>query len=186
VRKEGTQQIYLLSNNHVLGGCNHVPQNQPILSPSSNDSRADLRAPTEIGRHAEIHELRTGDPSFVNPCEADLALARATNPTGLSSWQGEAGAGYDTPTRSQSPVSRMLVKKVGRTTGLTHGVVQSRIPTPRPTAVHRTPFQGGRLVPECMDGSFGRRERVCAPRRLWKLGCRRGRLQRRRRSICSE
>jgi hypothetical protein len=31
--KEGTQQIHLLSNNHVFGGCNHVPQNQPILSP---------------------------------------------------------------------------------------------------------------------------------------------------------
>src|SRR5271156_2227852 len=62
VRKEGSRQIYLLSNNHVFGGCNHVPQNQPILSPSSNDSRADIRAPTEIGRHAEIHELRTGNP----------------------------------------------------------------------------------------------------------------------------
>jgi hypothetical protein len=33
-----------------------------------------------------------------------------------------------------------------------------------PTAVHDTPFQGGRMVPECVDSSFGRRERVCAPR----------------------
>ncbi len=142
VRKAGSQQIYLLSNNHVFGGCNHVPQNQPILSPSSNDSRADIRAPTEVGRHAEIHELRTGDPSFVNPCEADLALARATNPTGLSSWQGEAGSGYDTPTRSQPPVSRMLVKKVGRTTGLTHGIVQSAIPSPAPLPYTARHFKG--------------------------------------------
>jgi len=142
VRKEGSRQIYLLSNNHVFGGCNHVPQNQPILSPSSNDSRADIRAPTEIGRHAEIHELRTGNPSFVDPCEADLALARATNPTELSSWQGEAGSGYDTPTRSQSPVSRMLVKKVGRTTGLTHGIVQATIPSPAPLPYTARHFKG--------------------------------------------
>ena len=26
VRKEGSPQIYLLSNNHVFGGCNHVPE----------------------------------------------------------------------------------------------------------------------------------------------------------------
>jgi hypothetical protein len=132
VTKEGSPQLYLLSNNHVFGGCNHVPQNQPILSPSSNDSRPDIRAPIEIGRHAEIHELRSGDPGFVNPCEADLALARATDATALSSWQGEAPFGYDTPTRSQSPISRMEVKKVGRTTGLTHGIIQARIPTPAP------------------------------------------------------
>jgi hypothetical protein len=142
VQKEGTQQIYLLSNNHVFGGCNHVPQNQPILSPSSNDSRPDTRAPTEIGRHAEIHELRSGDPSFVNACEADLALARATNPMGLSSWQGDAGNGYDTPTRSLSPVSRMPVKKVGRTTGLTHGIIQSRIPAPAPLPYTARHFKG--------------------------------------------
>jgi hypothetical protein len=80
VRKPNTNQLFLLSNNHVFAGCNHVPQNQPILSPSSNDGSPSGRAPGEIGRHHEIHELRSGNPIFVNPCDAGLALARATSP----------------------------------------------------------------------------------------------------------
>ncbi|HTT82072.1 MAG TPA: hypothetical protein VMF67_01185 [Rhizomicrobium sp.] len=59
VRKPHSAQIYLLSNNHVFAGCNHVPHNQPILSPSSNDGNPAARAPGEIGRHHEIHELRS-------------------------------------------------------------------------------------------------------------------------------
>jgi hypothetical protein len=78
VRQPGAQQIYLLSNNHVFAGCNHVPRNQPILSPSSNDGRPDVPAPREVGRHDQIHELRSGSPMFVGPCDIDLALARAT------------------------------------------------------------------------------------------------------------
>jgi hypothetical protein len=73
------QQLYLLSNNHVLAGCNHVPRDQPILSPSSGDSRPDISAPREVGRHNQIHGLRTGDPIFVAPCDADLALAKAAD-----------------------------------------------------------------------------------------------------------
>jgi len=61
---------------------------------------------------------------------------------GLSSWQGDAGNGYDTPTRSLSPVSRMSVKKVGRTTGLTHGIIQSRIPAPAPLPYTARHFKG--------------------------------------------
>jgi hypothetical protein len=107
VRKGHAQQLYLLSNNHVFAGCNHVPQNQPILAPSSNDGNPTVRAPGEIGRHHEIHELRSGNPVFVNPCDADLALARATNPNGISSWQGDGNDGYDTPSSTANPVSLM-------------------------------------------------------------------------------
>jgi hypothetical protein len=52
------QDLFLLSNNHVLSGCNHVPHNQPILAPASMDGRADAIAPHEIGRHHMLHELR--------------------------------------------------------------------------------------------------------------------------------
>src|SRR5436305_8310366 len=31
--------VYCLSNNHVIGGCNHTPRGQPILSPSTIDVR---------------------------------------------------------------------------------------------------------------------------------------------------
>jgi hypothetical protein len=97
VRKPRSQQVYLLSNNHVFAGCNHVPLNQPILAPSSNDGNPAVRAPGEIGRHHEIHELHSGNPVFVNPCDVDLALARATDPNNISSWQGDKADGYDTP-----------------------------------------------------------------------------------------
>jgi hypothetical protein len=130
VRKQNAPEIYLLSNNHVFGGCNHVPVDQPILSPSSNDGRADIAAPREIGRHSEIDELRSGDPNFVRPCEGDLAIARATDEAVISSWQGDAANGYDTPTLVQAPASGMAVKKVGRTTSLSHGTIQAKISTP--------------------------------------------------------
>jgi hypothetical protein len=142
VRKGQAQQLYLLSNNHVFAGCNHVPQNQPILAPSSNDGNPTVRAPGEIGRHHEIHELRSGNPVFVNPCDADLALARATNPNGISSWQGDDNDGYDTPSRTANIVSLMSVKKFGRTTGLTTGEVEAKVTTPMPVTYTSKYFKG--------------------------------------------
>jgi hypothetical protein len=142
VQRAGSQDLYLLSNNHVFAGCNHVPLNQPILSPSSNDGKPSIRAPREIGRHELIHELRSGDPIFVNPCDADLALARATDPDAVSSWQGDDTDGYDTPIASISPLSRMHVKKFGRTTGLSLGIVQAKITAPMAVGYTSKRFKG--------------------------------------------
>jgi hypothetical protein len=142
VRVHGEQGLFLLSNNHVLAGCNHVPRNQPVLSPSSNDGKADLPSPREIGRHFKIHELRSGDPIFVNPCDADVAIAKAVNLDGLSSWQGDDASGYDTPAQTSAPVSGMRVKKIGRTTGLKFGQVEARIPTPMPVSYQSRHFKG--------------------------------------------
>jgi hypothetical protein len=142
VRKPNTNQLFLLSNNHVFAGCNHVPQNQPILSPSSNDGSPSGRAPGEIGRHHEIHELRSGNPIFVNPCDAGLALARATSPDILSSWQGDQNDGYDTPALVEGPVSLMRVKKFGRTTGLTFGEIEAKVSTPMPVEYRSKHFKG--------------------------------------------
>ena len=75
VKTTQSPHIHLLSNNHVFAGCNHVPRGQPILAPSSADGRPTMRAPTRFAAHDLIHELRSGDPNFVNPCDADLALA---------------------------------------------------------------------------------------------------------------
>jgi hypothetical protein len=146
VRQQGSQQIYLLSNNHVLAGCNHVPRNQPILSPSSNDGRPDVPAPREVGRHDQIHELRSGSPMFVNPCDTDLALARATDPAVISSWQGDADNGYDTPDRTIEPASLIRVKKFGRTTGLSWGILEARVTTPTPITYNSKHFRGVALL----------------------------------------
>jgi hypothetical protein len=135
-------ELYILSNNHVLAGCNHVPHNQPILAPSSMDGRPDAMAPHEIARHHVIHELRSGDPHFVNPCDADLALARVSNDMGVSSWQGDPATGYDTPGISSAPKSLMAIKKTGRTTGLTFGTVEAKITTPVPINYTSKNFKG--------------------------------------------
>src|SRR5579875_2176588 len=139
---EGSREIYLLSNNHVFAGCNHVPKNQPILAPSSNDGRPDISAPREIGRHDRIHELRSGSPMFVDPCDTDLALARATNPDILCSWQGAIDHGYDTPDRTVDPASLMRVKQYGRTTGLSRGQIEAKITTPTPITYNSKHFKG--------------------------------------------
>jgi hypothetical protein len=106
------------------------------------DGRADVRAPGEIGRHAWIHELRSGSPHFVNPCDADLALARATTSEGISSWQGSEESGYDTPATTAAPMSLMRVKKFGRTTGLTFGEVEARVTSPMPVTYNSKHFKG--------------------------------------------
>lgn len=110
VKIVGSEEIYLLSNNHVLGGCNRVPKGQPILSPAAGDGRPGIRAPGEVVRHFAIQELRSGSLHFVDPSEMDAALAQATNSAILSSWQGDA-SGYDTPTQTHTPTSQMRVQK---------------------------------------------------------------------------
>jgi hypothetical protein len=142
VKRAGAAGIFLLSNNHVFAGCNHVPKNQPILSPSSNDGRPTIKAPAEIGRHDAIHELRSGSPNFISPSDADIALARATSPNHISSWQGDAADGYDTPSAYTQPLSSMNVKKFGRTTGLTLGRVEAKVAAPMPVTYNSKHFRG--------------------------------------------
>jgi hypothetical protein len=142
VRAEAGGQLYVLSNNHVLAGCNHVPRNQPILAPAGMDGRPDIQAPHEIGRHDQIHLLLSGDPYFVEPCDADLALARVSDPDLVSSWQGDDDSGFDTPTSIREPRSLEAVKKFGRTTGLTFGEVESKVNTPMPVQYTSRHFRG--------------------------------------------
>ena len=61
VRMAAEHDLFLLSNNHVLAGCNHVPQRQPVLAPSSMDGRPDAPAPREIGPLAFCHRLKRPD-----------------------------------------------------------------------------------------------------------------------------
>ena len=121
---------FLLSNNHVLAACNHTPVGMPILSPANRDARPGVRAPGEVGRHAEICELRSGDPALVPVSCDDIAIATAVNPAAVSSWQGDDIDGYDTPPVPGPLQSNMRVKKVGRTTGLTFGTLEARLIAP--------------------------------------------------------
>jgi hypothetical protein len=123
-------KMLALSNNHVFAACNHTPVGMPILSPATMDSRPGRRAPGEICQHEQIVELRSGDPALVSPMKVDAAVATVANEAAVSSWQGDAAHGYDTPAATVAPVSGMRVKKFGRTTGLTTGIVEAFVPTP--------------------------------------------------------
>ncbi|MDA8563849.1 hypothetical protein N9L06_05290, partial [Mariniblastus sp.] len=126
------EDLFALSNNHVFAAGNHTPVGQPILSPSGSDARPNLPAPTEICRQSEIIELRSGSPALVPLVSSDTAIAQIVDDTKVSSWQGDRSDGYDTPSDTEDPVPGMKVKKFGRTTGLTYGVVEAIIPTPFP------------------------------------------------------
>jgi len=129
VTKRSRNDLYILSNNHVLAGGNHVAVGMPILVPSPGDASPTTRAPAGVARHAEICELRSGVPALVPAGREDLAIARVDDAGKVSSWQGDQD-GYDTPTRTAELRAGLPVKKVGRTTGLTTGVVEARIHTP--------------------------------------------------------
>jgi hypothetical protein len=96
----------------------------PILSPAAMDGRPGVQAPTEICRHTDIVELRSGAPTLVTPCREDIAIAEVPDESKVTSWQGDAN-GYDTPNDVVDPQPGLRVKKFGRTTGLTHGIIEA-------------------------------------------------------------
>jgi len=124
-------KLYVLSNNHVIAACNHTPVGTPILSPANMDGRSGTRAPGEVCRHSEICELRSGTQTLVPVSREDAAIAEVVDPGIVSSWQGDDVNGFDTPKKVVPLYSGMRVKKVGRTTGLTAGVVEAVL-TPFP------------------------------------------------------
>lgn len=119
--------IYGLTNNHVTGGCNHTRVGMHILCPAPFDADPDHPAPLAIGRHHSFVPLASGDPRQVQLQELDAALFSLVDPELVSSMQGIY---YDTPAAVIDPTGDMLVTKVGRTTGLTTGVIRGRFATP--------------------------------------------------------
>jgi hypothetical protein len=75
-------------------------------------------------------ELRSGDPNLVPPARLDAVIAAVPDPRSVSSWQGDADDGFDTPIRTAAPSAGLKVKKFGRTTGLTRGTIEALVPTP--------------------------------------------------------
>ena len=117
-----------LTNNHVTGGCNHTRLGMHILCPAPFDADPDHPAPRAIGRHHSFAQLASGDPRQVPLQDIDAALFSVVDPGLVSSMQGEGL--YDTPDDVADPVGGMVVKKVGRTTGLTIGLVKGVFLTP--------------------------------------------------------
>ena len=119
------KNLYVLSNNHVIGGCNHAEKDAIINVPAHIDSQK--FASLEVGKLSSIVSLESGNPDFVEACEVDVAIGRVTYPERVTSWQGTISEGYDSPSQVMPLISGMKVKKFGRTTGLTFGTVEAQI-----------------------------------------------------------
>lgn len=133
-------ELFALSNNHVFSGCNHIEFGIPIMSPSNADGRQGF-PPVDFSIHHSFIPLHSGDPSFMRPCEVDLALAKVNDLTKISSWQGDDTDGYDTPTAIATPVTGLEVKKFGRTTGFTKGTLHAKT-LPLPISYKSNRFNG--------------------------------------------
>lgn len=119
-----TETYFALSNNHVFAAGNHIEKGIPIMSPSNKDVIVAGPAPLAVFNHENIIELRSGIPSMVEPNKVDAAIAKVIDIQKITSKQGDF---FDTPTQVTQPSSKMVVKKVGRTTGLTQGVVEAKL-----------------------------------------------------------
>jgi hypothetical protein len=116
--------LYGLTNNHVSALCSHVEVGTPILAPGVFDVRAGGMPPFTIGFHERALEMHHGSVGNINISEnTDAAIFRIDGAAPVSSMQGNY---YDTPTVVVAPTEGMRVAKVGRTTGLTKGLIVSR------------------------------------------------------------
>lgn len=113
--------LYGLTNNHVTGQCNFTDKGMPILAPATFDARAGGTPPFTLGTHHDVLPFVPGVPDNVNVADnSDAAIFRISDESRVSSMQRAA---YDTPAQVITPAPGMIVQKVGRTTGLTQGVV---------------------------------------------------------------
>jgi hypothetical protein len=142
VRKEGSDSIFLLSCNHVIAACNQIDPGMPIMAPAPDDARPHSELPRSIARLHEAVLLQTGSLGLAGSGEEDLALGLVIDPDLVSSWQGDSTDGFDTPTEIADAKPGMRVKKFGRTTGLTHGVVDALVPEPYPVHCQSKKFKG--------------------------------------------
>lgn len=121
--------LFGLSCNHVTGGCSNARPTSPIVTPAILDVGAGLPDPRTIGHHRRSLTFVPGDPAIIRAYKAncDAAVFSLSDPDGISSSQG---AHFDTPLAVADPEEDMEVEKVGRTTGLTSGMIDSQIAGP--------------------------------------------------------
>ncbi|MDS0926428.1 Nal1-like putative serine protease [Rhodobacter capsulatus] len=119
--RDAAGRLFGMTNNHVAGACNHAMPGLPILAPGPVDATHDACDPFTIGRHSRLLPINDGIPENINIDDnCDVSLFELSDPARVSSFQGNA---YDTPAISGMPVPGTRVRKYGRTTGLTSGMI---------------------------------------------------------------
>jgi hypothetical protein len=116
----GAEQIYALSNNHVLADVNSLPIGTAIVQPGAETgptTPADAFA--ALSSFIPVQFPTSRSARVVN--HFDAAIARVTD-AGLIRTAAMFGIGNYTPNRA-APVPGTSVTKSGRTTGVTTGVI---------------------------------------------------------------
>lgn len=122
--------LYGLSNNHVIGDSNYADPGLPIFAPGSVDIAPGQPDPIVIGHLRAVAPLVDGRPNVVNVSQnLDAGLLAIADSAAVSSMQRGY---YDTPGSVVPIVAGARVEKVGRTTGLTRGVVRGVAVNPAP------------------------------------------------------
>jgi len=118
---EAEQQIFALSNNHVLANVNTLPIGTPIVQPGTaigNATHADVFA--TLAAFVPI-QFPTATDTAPPANEIDAAIA-AVPDTSLIKLGTIEGIGQYKPVLA-TPVPHMRVVKSGRTTAVTHGTI---------------------------------------------------------------
>jgi hypothetical protein len=115
-----------LSANHVTGSCLMTPHGMPITAPGLIDISASGMDPFTIGRHTDARGWMAGLQEYVDVAQnRDASIFHILDPDRVTSRQGAA---FDTPALVADPdelTSKMRVRKVGRSTGLTTGRIHA-------------------------------------------------------------
>lgn len=129
-------ELFGLSANHVTGGCSNANPGAPIVAPGIKDVGAGQPDPRTVGYHDRSGPFVAGNPGIVDPtANTDAAVFKLVDPGETSSWQG----GYhDTPMDVGDPIENAVVEKVGRTTRLTRGYIDSQVVGPSAVAYKTT------------------------------------------------
>ncbi len=114
VRRRSDDQVFILSNNHVLANENDAVQGDAIIQPGDMDGGR--RSRDRIGGLDRFVKLRKRGINFIDCALASLSAGIGFNHSKLAGIGNLAGVGPDA-------VEDAAVAKVGRTTGTTRGRV---------------------------------------------------------------
>ena len=125
--RDAAGKLYGLTNNHVTGGCNYTRIGMPVIAPGVKDVTSASFPPFSIGAHYRAIPMTLGEPGTVeHENNTDAAIFSIDDPDLVTSSQRSF---YDTPSSLGKIVADIetgtRVKKVGRTTGLTTGFIES-------------------------------------------------------------
>lgn len=112
----GVPAVYILSNNHVMANTNSLPINTSILQPAQLDGGVSTDAIARLSRYIPINfQTATSTPTNT----VDAAIAQVIRPRDVSTQIAMIGV----PTGIIPAFVNQAVKKSGRTTGFTTGVI---------------------------------------------------------------